>query len=294
MKRVEQVGKDAWKADCTVCGKHALSITWKSSPCGGAPFFRCWKCLAQGNETLRPIGLRLYQVYGNSGLANGTYPWAARSRAAGLRGSELPSVERVVAWSSALQREPRVLAWLLRERGITAETAKKLFFGWDAARRRLTIPVFERGRLVQLYWYSPRSHPKLLASRGASRSLYVPTGRIRPDGEVVVCEGELDAALAWQLGFAAVGRPGASMRWRDEWTCMLRGRHVALVYDCDDAGRNAAARDATALNGYAVTIRRVDLRLAHGQDLTDLVVRYKVTAESFHAKVLRAAVEGFG
>jgi DNA primase len=103
----------------------------------------------------------------------------------------------------------------------------------------------------------------------------------------VVCEGEFDAAVAWQYGFPAIGRPGGK-RWTAEWSELLRDRHVALIYDCDDAGRRYGTQDSAALADVAASIRVVDLGLADGDDITDFFLKYQRTAAELRARIRSA------
>jgi hypothetical protein len=59
--------------------------------------------------------------------------------------------------------------------------------------------------------------------------------------------------------------------WEAEWAGLLAGRHVAVVMDCDRAGRIAAERIAGDLQAAGAIARMVDLAPGRddGYDLTD-------------------------
>ena len=59
--------------------------------------------------------------------------------------------------------------------------------------------------------------------------------------------------------------------WEAQWAPLLTGRHVSIVFDCDQAGRDAAARIAADLKAAGVRGSVIDLasRRHDGYDLTD-------------------------
>lgn len=59
---------------------------------------------------------------------------------------------------------------------------------------------------------------------------------------VVLTEGELDAIVLRQLGFHAIGIPGATA-FQEHWALLFRDcDSVTVAYDGDDAGRSGAAK----------------------------------------------------
>lgn len=102
---------------------------------------------------------------------------------------------------------------------------------------------------VQSHWYAKRGAP--------IRSLY---GEWRMEGRnnLVIVEGETDTWLMSKLleGVAdVVGLPtGAGAHVRDEWAALCTNKVVTLIFDADTAGRNAARRWSTSLDGIAKTV----------------------------------------
>lgn len=97
------------------------------------------------------------------------------------------------------------------------------------------------------------------AGRGRDPVLYrLADLAARPDDPVWIVEGEKDADR-----LAATGRlattSGAAGSWRDQHTAELRGRHVAILADNDQPGREHAVEVANALHGVAASVRLVDL-----------------------------------
>ena len=70
-------------------------------------------------------------------------------------------------------------------------------------------------------------------------------------------------------GLPAIAVPGDDA-WEAGWAQLLGGRHVSVVFDCDRAGREAAARIAADLRSAGVRGSIVDLApgRADGYDLT--------------------------
>ena len=59
-------------------------------------------------------------------------------------------------------------------------------------------------------------------------------------------------------GLPAIAVPGDDA-WEPEWAHLLVGRYVSIVFDCDRAGRDAAARIAGALKAAGGRGSIVDL-----------------------------------
>lgn len=105
---------------------------------------------------------------------------------------------------------------------------------------------------------------------------------------VYVVEGEKDVAAAERAGavatcnFDGAAKAGQRTKWKPEYSEMLRGAHVVIVADNDDAGRAHATEAAKDLDGKAASVRvmrgQVDAEhadlsdhLAAGYGLDDLI-----------------------
>lgn len=84
---------------------------------------------------------------------------------------------------------------------------------------------------------------------------------------VYVTEGEKDVHAAERAGVVATTNPGGAGKWRPEFSEVLRGAHVVIVADRDEAGRRHAAEVAASLAGVAASVRTVEA--AVGKDLAD-------------------------
>ena len=75
----------------------------------------------------------------------------------------------------------------------------------------------------------------------------------------MLVEGPPDMISARSRGLPAIAVPGDDA-WEREWARLLVGRHVSVVFDCDRAGRDAAAaRIAGDLKAAGVRGSIIDL-----------------------------------
>lgn len=81
----------------------------------------------------------------------------------------------------------------------------------------------------------------------------------RDDELVFVVEGEKDADNLARLGLLATTNAGGANNWRDEYAETLRGRHVVIIPDNDDAGRKHARRVAQSLKDVATSVKVLEL-----------------------------------
>lgn len=97
--------------------------------------------------------------------------------------------------------------------------------------------------------------------RGVAPVLYRLVGLITSAAKVPVfiVEGEKDADALAALGLVATTNPGGAGKWRDTYTNLLRGRHIAILPDNDEPGRQHATQVAAALDGTAASIRVIAL-----------------------------------
>ena len=136
----------------------------------------------------------------------------------------------------------------------------------------LVFPYFNALRTdVMLCRYRhPDGHkPKYESPSGGSALLYGPEHT--EDHTVCVTEGELDAIVLRQLGFAAVGVPGASA-FQPEWRFLFRDcERVLVCFDGDDAGAKGASKIARVLNEVGPVVRSVEL--PQGEDINSLFLK---------------------
>jgi hypothetical protein len=180
----------------------------------------------------------------------------------------LPSAITLEAYEAALT--PDVAKAVEGARGWTHGTMQAFGIGYHS--RSLTIPMYERGELVNVGRYRPGSG-KVIGLRGRRKPLYHASvlGAL-PNVPLWIVEGEPDVLSAFQLGVWAVGVPGVN-NWRYEAAQRFQRRRVRICMDCDRPGREAAYRIFMDLAGVAADVKVIDLypERDDGYDLTDLL-----------------------
>ena len=93
-----------------------------------------------------------------------------------------------------------------------------------------------------------------------------------PAEEVHVHEGEPCVEAARALDFTATTNPGGAGKWRNRYSEPLRGRHVAIFPDNDQAGRRHTAEVAASCYGIVASVRIIHLPdLPEKGDLVDWI-----------------------
>lgn len=153
-------------------------------------------------------------------------------------------------------------------------------FGVGYHDKRLTLPMYERGELVNVGTYRPGG--KVIGLKHRRKPLYHNPilGTLPSDTPLWIVEGEPDALSAYELGLWAVGVPGVN-NWRQEYAERFTGRSVRVCMDCDRAGREAAYRIFADLVPYASDLRVIDLwpEREDGYDLTDFLLAARAKDE---------------
>lgn len=80
-----------------------------------------------------------------------------------------------------------------------------------------------------------------------------------PARPVVVVEGEKDVDNLARIGVLATCNAGGAGKWMPEHAAFLRGRHVLVLADNDEPGRNHAQQVAATLQGIAASVRVIEL-----------------------------------
>ncbi len=80
-----------------------------------------------------------------------------------------------------------------------------------------------------------------------------------PDRLLFIVEGEKCADALWEIDVAATTNPQGAGKWKDEYSEHLRGRHIIILPDNDDPGRNHAAEVARSLVGIAASVGTLEL-----------------------------------
>lgn len=271
--------------DCPVCGgSAALNVSFID----GRYKINCFRCPEVKGEYLRALADALGLPPGSaSALLSDPPRYLGPPAKAGPRSGWtelLPSEARIAAWAARLERSERPYHYLARDRGLSAETARRYELGWDGA--AITIPVRDASsRLINLRrrQLEPGAKPKIRGLGGRGTQIYPAPPS---SGRLLLCAGEFDALIARQHGLAAVTTTcGATLP--DALVPHLRpaGRRITVAYDVGEEAK--AELTAAKLKAAGARVRVAVLPLAAtGADLTDWFVKEGRTVEELR-EVLR-------
>jgi DNA primase len=182
---------------------------------------------------------------------------------------------------SQLRQDSDPYKWL-RNRGISEESIEKFHLGYahnednglERFHNSIAIPylrpVIDQTKVasIRFRYLNPRSH-KYDSMKGSKAHLFNVEATDAKD--VYICEGEFDAIILTQLGFAAVGVPGAAT-FNPSWKYLFVGADtITLVFDSDETGEKGSLRIASLLGDVCPVIRRASL--PQGTDVTDLYLK---------------------
>lgn len=80
-----------------------------------------------------------------------------------------------------------------------------------------------------------------------------------PDEIVFLVEGEKDVDRLRAGGFVSTCSPMGAGKWRDEYAEALAGRHVVIIPDNDQPGRDHAKAEEQSLHGVAASVKTLTL-----------------------------------
>lgn len=102
------------------------------------------------------------------------------------------------------------------------------------------------------------------------------------DALVYLVEGEKDVETLEFHGLVATCNPMGSGKWRESYTQALEDRHVVVLPDNDDAGREHATLIQGAVEPHAKSLKVIDLPgLKAGEDVTDWFAKGRTLEELF-------------
>lgn len=157
---------------------------------------------------------------------------------------------------------------------------------------RVAIPVKDKSRtLVNIRLYKPGAKQMKIISWGKGHgSARLFPAQPKPDGIVLLCEGEQDTLCALSNGFNAITQTSKTKNWPKDHLKVFRDRDVVIAYDADQPGEKYAAFAAAALVDGAKSVKVLtwpdemgrqsdgSWPKDHGQDLTDFFVKFKRTS----------------
>lgn len=186
----------------------------------------------------------------------------------------------------------------LEDRGITREIADHARLGFFKG--RITIPVFNQGRVVNIRRYLPGAPgaEKMKNTRGYGQAAIYQRDQLEKYDKIIICGGELKALVAgWylnELGIGAIAVSAGEGTWKPEWNKLLEGKSVYLCMDIDAAGIKATRMIGTMLIQAVDDLRvcRIPLSITDYPkgDLNDWVGQEKAGTKELHEMILAAEV----
>jgi len=89
---------------------------------------------------------------------------------------------------------------------------------------------------------------------------------------IIICEGEKDVENLVELGCIATTNQNGAGKWLPEFNTFLKGKHIYILPDNDEAGRTHAQKIVDGLVGIAASIRVIDLPgLDHKGDVSNWI-----------------------
>ena len=152
--------------------------------------------------------------------------------------------------------------------GFTATDIKKTGlvdqFGADTLKGQITLPYLVLGNTVTIRGKDIEA--KYFSLPGSKAMLFNMTTLLESSRKVVICEGEFDCMTLDQLGFDAVGIPGANS-FQDAWVDHFSEcKRVYICLDNDKAGRAGAEKMSLKLGQKAKIVE-----MPEGRDVNDWV-----------------------
>jgi 5S rRNA maturation endonuclease (ribonuclease M5) len=163
-----------------------------------------------------------------------------------------------------------VIDWVMRERNLNAADAIQML----GERRNGSEPIAvydytdETGNLIyQVCRFEPKDFRQRRPDgngghvwnvNGVELVLYRLPEVIKAN-IVCVAEGEKDCDSLAKIGFTATCNVGGALKWRDEYSEMLREKNVVIFGDNDEAGREHVEQVIASLTGKGNSIKHVTL-----------------------------------
>lgn len=239
---------------CFACGKHGNYLDFSVVIKGNTVQIRTPEIIKKDIDIQRIID---YNSKHNKGL------------------SELDlAIEKEFAIKSheLLLRIPNQLKLIYENRGLTLETIKDYQIGFCEG--TLTIPIYDKsGKFISL-----KRHKKYQTS-GAKNQLY-PWKAVEQD-YIILCEGEFDCLLLRQYGINAATQILGANSWEKEFNQYFNNKRIYLAYDNDEPGKKGIEKIIEEFKDLNSKIYRINWPANIDKDVTDYLIKYKRTIESF-------------
>lgn len=129
------------------------------------------------------------------------------------------------------------------DRGITQDVINNFDLGYDPSTDRVTIPIYDfhkscvniRKRLMRRP--KDKQEQKMISIKGHGETRLYPEWLLKDYDTIYFVEGEIDALSGWCVGLPTFTWTNGAGAWNTEYEYMLKGKHVFLMYDQDEAGQ---------------------------------------------------------
>jgi len=189
----------------------------------------------------------------------------------------IPTDADVKQYHMKLINNKKALDLLEQKRGWNVDTIKQLQIGLRDD--FITIPIRSKNETllnIRQYDVLHKTNYKFLPwQKGLGKRVDLFPGEAIKEDTILLCEGEPDAILARQLGFNAAAFTGGVKSIKEEHLNILIEKNVHIIFDIDDAGKQAAARFTLYLSRICPEVRNIQLPIKepNNGDLTDFILQ---------------------
>lgn len=150
-------------------------------------------------------------------------------------------LDTIYHWHETMPTDRRAY-W--HNRGLIDQTIDAFMLGWDG--KRYTIPA-----LYRMVPFGVKRRQSEINDGLDVKYIQIAGGRVgifnadilAAAETAIICEGEIDCMLLYQLGYCAVTSTGGAASWKPEWVKFFAHiPNVIILFDNDDAGREGASR----------------------------------------------------
>jgi twinkle protein len=233
--------------------------------------FYCHKCNEKGNLITLKKHLGDHESFTGSGSMKTTRQDTVRQAFPEQdKGKVTLNAERAIKANERLKQDPEALQYITETRGISIETVNHFKIGLEVnqAGKWLTIPQYEKGKLINIKFRSLPPHEKTFKRvTGCPSILFNQDILKEKPEEIFITEGELDAITLHDQGIRnVIGSTTGAGSFDPAWIDLLQTvKKIILCYDPDEAGQRGAREVARRL-GYE---RCYNVTLPDDQDIND-------------------------
>lgn len=181
-----------------------------------------------------------------------------------------------------INADEKIKATFSRSTGINSATIDKFGIGYDLRTRRYTFPIPNQfGDVVNVRFYRPKGSRKssdvkyfsLVENKDTPEEIRYGNTELFPwtdypsystERPLFIMASEKETMLARQLNLQALCSTTGEGSWQDDWTKLLRGFQVVILFDPDKGGRKASQKLIATLQKSGLNV--VDIELPFASD----------------------------